>query len=293
MNSRTLVPVVLTLLAAACAAAVLSAPATAAPDTIYCVNGVSTTLPTTVTASSVTGIPQSFALSFDESQATTAITLHGGTAYAGYRGAPINNWYVFFAPFAPGAFEAGYTQIQVSLGACTTGGATTVVPAVAHVGVCKLLPRADGTTGLFQQISVAEWNDPGGRYFDAPAASWVDGLGLTCDDAVGLGYTPPAPGSPGREHPRSRPQRSARLRFQQHLPPLHAVDQRDALDLWYGRARLRPARGALRRREARRRRIDDRRAGRRAGSTSEPCITCTPRQRVTGAWHPVGRHGCW
>ena len=68
------------------------------------------------------------------------------------------------------------------------GGATTVVPAVAHVGVCKLLPRADGTTGLFQQISVAEWNDPGGRYFDAPAASWVDGLGLTCDDAVGLGY---------------------------------------------------------------------------------------------------------
>ncbi len=288
----------LTLLAAACAAGALSARATAAPDTNPPgVNGVSTTLPTTVTASSVTGIPQSFALSFDESQATTAITLHGGTAYAGYRGAPINNWYVFFAPFAPGAFEAGYTQIQVSLGACTTrGGATTVVPAYAHVGVCKLLPRADGTTGLFQQISVAEWNDPGGRYFDAPAASWVDGLGLTCDDAVGLGYR--ATGTRvawgGEAVPGPRPERSARLRFQQHLPPLHAVDQRDALDLWYGRARLRPARGALLRREARRRRIDDRRAGRRAGSNVRTgASTYAPPTGYRGVGHPVGRHGCW
>jgi len=55
--------------------------------------------------------------------------------------------------------------------------------------VCKLLKRGDGTTGLFQEITVADWNDKTGLYFDARSANWVDGVGLTCDDPVGLGYT--------------------------------------------------------------------------------------------------------
>ncbi len=36
----------------------------------------------------------------------------------------------------------------------------------------------------FQQITVADWNDSKGRYFDAPAANWVEGLGLTCDNPL-------------------------------------------------------------------------------------------------------------
>ncbi len=47
---------------------------------------------------------------------------------------------------------------------------------------------SDGTLGLFQAITVADWNDSKGQYFDAPAANWVEGLGLTCDNPLALGY---------------------------------------------------------------------------------------------------------
>ena len=45
-----------------------------------------------------------------------------------------------------------------------------------------------GQPAAFQQITVADWNDSKGRYFDAPAANWVEGLGLTCDNPLALGY---------------------------------------------------------------------------------------------------------
>ena len=56
------------------------------------------------------------------------------------------------------------------------------------MAVCKYLIRADGKLGLFQEIKVPDWNEPKGQYYDAPAANWVEGLGLTCDDPVALGY---------------------------------------------------------------------------------------------------------
>lgn len=34
------------------------------------------------------------------------------------------------------------------------------------------------------------WNDPDGPYFDAPAAHSIEGLGLTCDNPVALGFKP-------------------------------------------------------------------------------------------------------
>jgi len=42
--------------------------------------------------------------------------------------------------------------------------------------------------GLLQEITVADWNDPNGQYDDAPAANWVEGVRLTCDDPVALGF---------------------------------------------------------------------------------------------------------
>ena len=48
--------------------------------------------------------------------------------------------------------------------------------------------RGDGTMGMFQEITVADWNNPNGEYYDAPAANWVDGMGLTCDNPLALGY---------------------------------------------------------------------------------------------------------
>jgi hypothetical protein len=178
MKTRSLRLGLLAGLAMLVSAAALAAPSSAAPDTVYCLNGVSTTLPATVTASSVNHGSTSAA--FDEPGATYWIAQTGGTFYFGWlTTAP--GW--LYRP-TPTSMEAGYTTNTVALGACVA----TAAPGITHVGVCKLLPRADGTTGLFQQITVAEWNDPDGRYFDAPAASWVEGLGLTCDNPLALGY---------------------------------------------------------------------------------------------------------
>ena len=80
--------------------------------------------------------------------------------------------------------DPGYSTNFVSLGSCKSA----FVPSITYVSVCKYLIRADGKLGLFQQIKVPDWNDPKGQYFDAPAANWVEGLGLTCDEPVALGY---------------------------------------------------------------------------------------------------------
>ena len=80
-------------------------------------------------------------------------------------------------------YESGYSTDQIP--ACK--GAAQ--PGVTHVGVCKLLQRADSTTGLFHHITVADWNATDGRYFDAVAANWVERLGLTCDNPLALGHS--------------------------------------------------------------------------------------------------------
>jgi hypothetical protein len=187
MTKRTWLSTVVSLLAAA-VAAVLAAPAAAAPNTIYCLNGVSTTLPAAVSASSVTAGSNTVSLS--EAAALEAISLGGGAFYYGYiPGAPaVPGWYLSRAPgipFATSAFEPGYSTNQIAVGGCVAAAA----PGVTNVAVCKLLPRGDGTTGLFQQITVANWNNPDGQYFDATAANWVDGVGLTCDNPLAAGFT--------------------------------------------------------------------------------------------------------
>jgi hypothetical protein len=187
MRIRSLKLGLVAALATLAGTAALSAPSFAAPSTIYCLNGVSTTLPATISASSVSA--GSSSTSFSEASALEAISLSGGVFYYGYvsSGPFVPGWYLSRAPGIPVAtsyFEPGYTTNTVGLGACVA----TASPAVTNVGVCKLLPRGDGTTGLFQQIPLAQWNDSESRYFDAPAANWVEGLGLTCDNPVALGY---------------------------------------------------------------------------------------------------------
>ncbi len=145
---------------------------------LYCLNGQTTTLPAEVgfAGGSVT-----------LRGAHGIVSFAGGTFYAGIYLA--TGQAVIWIPDFPGQIidgilAPGYSTNFVSLGACTVTGP----PPVTHVGVCKVLARADGTTGAFQAIPVPVWNAAGGQYFDAPAANWVDGLGLTCDNPLALGY---------------------------------------------------------------------------------------------------------
>jgi hypothetical protein len=187
MRVRSLGLGLVAVLATLAGTAALSAPSLAAPSTIYCLNGVSTTLPAPITASSVSAGSDTAVLF--ESLAIDLINKHGGSfAYGYFPGnvAQFQGWSIVVAgdPITTADLEPGWTAHTVSLGACVAAGA----PAVTNVGVCKLLPRGDGTTGLFQQIPLPQWNDSESRYFDAPAANWVEGLGLTCDNPVALGY---------------------------------------------------------------------------------------------------------
>ena len=175
MRSRMTIAVV-AILATVCLTA---GTASAAPDTLYCLNGATTTLPAGVSYSGGSA-------NLSETNARIVISL-GGTFWAGFvvsRGRPG----IYIPDFPgdtppPGVFAPGFSANFVGLGQCV-GGA----PAVTHVAVCKVLARADGTTGAFQAIPVPVWNAADGQYFDAPAANWVDGLGLTCDNPLALGY---------------------------------------------------------------------------------------------------------
>jgi hypothetical protein len=153
---------------------VLPGIATAAPDTVYCLNGVSTLLPAGVSYTGGTA-------TLGEGAATFAIANSGGLFYAG----AIGGRSFVFLPVGGEAptLDPGYSTNFVSLGSCTA-----FVPSITYVSVCKWLLRSDGLVGLFQQIRVPDWNDSKGQYFDAPAANWVEGLGLTCDNPVALGY---------------------------------------------------------------------------------------------------------
>jgi hypothetical protein len=150
--------------------------ATAAPNTLYCLNGLTTTLPAGV------GFVGGSA-TLGEGAATFIIANRGGVFYAG---SIEGQAFIFITDF-PGQtpeLDPGFSTNFIALGACSG----TFVPAVTHVNVCKYLKRSDGQIGRFQQITVPAWNDSKGQYFDAPAANWVEGLGLTCDDPVALGY---------------------------------------------------------------------------------------------------------
>ena len=148
---------------------------------LYCLNGASTSLPAGISASSVTA--GDLNASLDEATAQWIIAnSSNGLFYLGYH-PDDGNWYIYIGSSAGSFLEPGFSTNFVGVGTCQAGSA-----AVTHVGVCKALKRADGTMGRFQEISVAQWNNPSGPYFDAPAANWVEGLGLTCDDPVALGY---------------------------------------------------------------------------------------------------------
>jgi len=180
MRSRAQIAVLLGALVVAASVAAVVPSAFAGPNTLYCLNGVTTTLPATVTGGSTNHGTHSTTLS--EAVASVLIASHGGTFAVGWG----NGAWLLWTPDSGvpvTSLEPGYTQYTILNGACTD----TASP-VTHVGVCKLLPRGDGTTGLFQEIAVADWNDADGKYFDAPAANWVEGLGLTCDKPLALGY---------------------------------------------------------------------------------------------------------
>lgn len=168
----------------------VTAVATAAPKTVYCLNGKSTTLPetneflspsSTITLSS-DGLA-SVKAPFPQYQAAYVLeNSDTGLFYGGYDPAR-GGW--FISADDPDGLASGYTTNYVALGACRAAAAAHVP---SHVGVCKRLMRGDGTMGMFQDITVADWNNPNGPYYDAVAANWVEGMGLTCDNPVALGY---------------------------------------------------------------------------------------------------------
>ncbi len=176
MAPRRSIGLLVALVAVIAAVSVSASSAVAAADTVYCVNGKSTTLPTDVSGGS-----GSRALS---EIAALAIIRVGGVFYVGnltpggrvFIDIPEGPGYV--TPLLP-----GYSTNFVSLGACIVA-----IPQVTSLGACKSLLRADGTTGTFQQITVADWNDSTGKYFDATPANWIEGVGLTCDNPLALGY---------------------------------------------------------------------------------------------------------
>jgi hypothetical protein len=163
----------------------LSATATAqtADETVYyCLNGMTVPPAAPVTGSSVNhGSNTEF---FDAATLASILSINpSGVFYAGWSTVQ-DNW--GWSATSAAEFEPGYSTNYVSVGACKA--AAPWAPEPPRVAVCKELLRGDGTTGMFQEITVAQWNDSESVYFDAAAANWVEGLGLTCDNPLALGY---------------------------------------------------------------------------------------------------------
>lgn len=159
---------------------VLTATAAAQTETTYyCVNGQTVPPPVLVSASSETaGSIEGYVDA--ELAAWVLDNSPSGVFYAGYD-PEFDEWYI---DVVPDYFEPGYSTNYAGYGACKA----PYTPEPARVAVCKVLARGDGTMGAFQEVTVAQWNDKDSQYFDAPAANWVEGLGLTCDNPVALGY---------------------------------------------------------------------------------------------------------
>jgi hypothetical protein len=165
---------------------VLAATAAAQTETTYyCVNGQTVPPPAQITASSETA--GDLTASVDEAWAADILAASpSGVFYVGY--VTGDNWYWMDDSGDPSAvFEPGYSTNYAGYGACNALQ-KPYVPEPARVAVCKMVARGDGTMGAFQEITVAQWNDEESQYFDAPAANWVEGLGLTCDNPLELGY---------------------------------------------------------------------------------------------------------
>jgi hypothetical protein len=176
LHVRKLIGAAVALGVVACLAA---GTASGAPDTIYCLNGQATTLPASVSYSGGSATIGESAVPF--------IAATGGVFYVGFSPG-LGRSAVWIPDFPgdtgpPGFFAPGFSTNVVGLSGCAAGA-----PSVTYVSVCKLLKRGDGTIGLFQQVTVPDWNDSKGQYYDAQAANWVEGLGLTCDNPLALGY---------------------------------------------------------------------------------------------------------
>jgi hypothetical protein len=162
----------------------MSATATAASQ--YCLNGV-TLPPGAAPISATSETAGSLSVTVDAAFAEDVLgAIPSGVFYVGHVTGDSGGWWGggWYWSNSPGGLEDGYSTNYVSLGACKAAW----TPDPPRVAVCKRLARGDGTTGMFQEITLAQWNDKDGQYFDAPAANWVDGLGLTCDNPLALGY---------------------------------------------------------------------------------------------------------
>lgn len=185
--------------------------ATAAPGRVYCLNGVSTTL-------SASASVQGGSLSLPAGIADLIISFSDGSFYPGIWTATGTTAIVLPAAGNPATLlNPGYSTNFVGIGAC----AITSEP--ADVGVCIALKRSDGTTGLFQEIPVNVWNDSTSSYFAAPAANWVEGVGLTCDNPLARCGLQRRVGRTAR--PEQRSTSAPRFWLQQHLPVLHEVER--------------------------------------------------------------------
>jgi hypothetical protein len=151
------------------------APAKAADPTQFCLNGVTYTEPVGIF------FEGEYLFSFDVGDAAFLqdVAIPPGVFYVGYIEGELGAW--ISEPGIEAALAPGWDVYYTSLGACAE-------PGITHVGVCKMLLRGDGTTGMFQVIPLAQWNDTTSAYYDAPAANWVEGMGLTCDNPIALGY---------------------------------------------------------------------------------------------------------
>lgn len=122
-----------------------------------------------------------------------ATALNRGTAWLAE-----NNGQTFILLSGAPDPEEGWTNIrEVSFteGACAASGPGVVfMPMPARVGVCssELMLRADGTMGIYQDITIGEWLDPDSPYFGMPAAKFAKGgpvNGTTCDNLPGYTAT--------------------------------------------------------------------------------------------------------
>ena len=83
------------------------------------------------------------------------------------------------------------TLIAVLITACgdQTGPANTENTNAENANTSEA-PAAASNAAVIEAETKAydAWKNKDGKYFDAPAANWVEGIGLTCDNPAALGY---------------------------------------------------------------------------------------------------------
>lgn len=192
-------------LAVLLAAVVLSATAVAAPETVYCLNGVSTTLPAEVV---FTTEEDSFTGEIWEELALIIIEDTGGLFYTGWypgNGDPAD-WYFYWGDDPGGFLDPGYTTNTVTEGACTAPGAVFVDrefwlcfsqsrnPAIYPRGVAETLHEDGYTVPYAAQEAVSDTAIGNGVYLTcALPAGYSVKAGVAVSTGGGDIYTgPPA-----------------------------------------------------------------------------------------------------